>query len=167
MTGLDATAADPCGTCPWRNENHGKRHPDGWYTRRNQDRLWGGLRRGDAMSCHPTDPGNEVSPAAQAAGYKPAPEGAKVIECRGGMILQQREMHLLQEDHDNDLSAYRRARPFGLTRDGVRELVLRLLLGGVPFVGGRKMPLLNLDLPVSHHRLPWTGMPGAQPREEE
>lgn len=45
-----------CLACPWRLSNQGRPTPGGWYTRRNLDRLWAGLRRGTRMSCHPTDP---------------------------------------------------------------------------------------------------------------
>ena len=58
-------AKSPCQACPWRVENHGKRHPDGWYTKANLRRLWSGIRRGEEMSCHPTDPSNPVSERAQ------------------------------------------------------------------------------------------------------
>lgn len=167
--GLTPSDAQPCVTCPWLLTNHGKRHPDGWYTKRNQDRLWGGLRRGEAMSCHPTDPGNTVSDAAQAAGYRPAPPRSTILECRGGVILQQREVHLLTEEYGTDVRRYRQARPFGLTREGVSAVVMRLVLGGVPLIGGRPMARPDLNAPVNHHRFPpWVPVtpqpePGGQP----
>lgn len=162
----EPSEAEPCRTCPWRLDNHGKRHPDGWYTQRNRDRLWSGLRNGSAMSCHPTDPDNEVSPAAQAAGHKPAPADSQVLECRGGIILQQREVHLLTVAHGGDQRSYRAARPLGLTRAGIAAVVMRLLYGGVPLVGGRKMALPNLNAPVSHHRLPpWADVTEPPPEE--
>lgn len=159
---LSPSDASPCAGCPWRTTNHGKRHPDGWYTRRNQDRLWAGLRNGSAMSCHPTDSGNEVSPAAQAKGYRPAPEGAQVLECRGGVILQQRELHLLGEVYGAEYAPYRQARPGGLTRAGVGALVMRLAFGGVPIIGGTPMGRPDLDAPVGHHRLSWPGLTAGQ-----
>lgn len=155
----EPSSADPCGTCPWRTTNQGKPHPDGWYTAANRRRLWAGLRNGNGMTCHPTDPDNVVSPAAQAAGYKPAPEGAEFLECRGAVILQQREMQLLMHVHDGDQAAYRRARPPGLTRAGVAYMARRLLFPGVPMIGGPAMGRPNLDAPVSHPRLPWTPEP--------
>lgn len=70
-------SASPCGTCPWREENHGRENPEGfdpealaeehpdqnfydWYTEENLLRLWGGngkpgISDGEAMSCHATD----------------------------------------------------------------------------------------------------------------
>lgn len=163
MTGLQTSEADPCLACPWRTSNHGKRHPDGWYTRRNQDRLWTGLRNGDAMSCHPTDPGNEVTPAAQAKGYRPAPAAAEPLECRGAIILQQRELHLLGQNFGGNYRHYRQARPGGLTRAGASALILRLAFGGVPVIGGAPMGRPNLNAPVSHHRLSWTPITEVQP----
>jgi hypothetical protein len=154
----DPSSADPCVHCPWRLSNQGKPHPDGWYTRGNLARLWSGLRHGEAMSCHPTDPGNVVSEAAQAAGYRPAPPGTEPQECRGAVILQQREMHLLCDDgaYANNVKAYRKGRPAGLLRDGISVIAARLVFGGVPFLGGRKMARPNLNHPdVGYHRLPW------------
>jgi hypothetical protein len=143
--------ADPCRACPWRAENHGKRHPDGWYSKANRARLWSGLRRGEGMSCHPTDPANPVSEQAERAGYKAAPEHAEVRECVGALVLQQREMQLL-----NDLGSiaeYRRERPRGLTAEGIARLVERLVFGGA--FGSRPMPRPDLNAEVGHDPLPW------------
>lgn len=63
-------APHACSACPWRLANQGKRHPDGWYAKANLSRLWSRLRRGEAMSCHPSDPNNEVSEKAQALGLQ-------------------------------------------------------------------------------------------------
>lgn len=158
MTGPEPSAADPCKTCPWRTSNHDQPHPEGWYRRGNLDRLWKGLRDGESMSCHPTDPDNPVSEAAQAAGYRPAPPGTQRLECRGGAILQQREIHLFQTDHDGDLRAYRKARPSGMTRYGLQVIVLRLAFGGVPFIGGPPMARPDLNAPVGYRKLPWTNI---------
>lgn len=155
----DPSSADPCVHCPWRLSNQGKPHPDGWYTRGNLARLWKGLRAGEGMSCHPTDPDNHVSDAARAAGYRPAPPGTVRQECRGAVILQQREMHLLCDEngHDNNVKAYRAARPDGLTRQGIQAIAARLIFGGVPILGGPKMPRPNLNHPdTGYDRLPWT-----------
>lgn len=155
MTGTDRPSdADPCGACPWRTANHARRHPDGWFTARNRDRLWVGLRRGEAMSCHTTDPDNPVSDKAQAAGYRPAPAGSQVLECRGGVILQQRELHLMINRY-GDVAAYRKARPRGLTRDGLRRLLARLAFGGMPFLGTPRMGRPDLNAEVGHTPLPW------------
>jgi hypothetical protein len=147
-------AAEPCRACPWRLSNQGKRHPDGWYTKSNLARLWVGLRRGESMSCHPTDPTNPVSDKAVAAGYRPAPDSAEVRECVGAAILQQREVHLLGEALD--LPTYRKARPRGLTREGLAQLVARLAFGGT-ILGGPAMARPDLNHPdVGHQAVPWT-----------
>lgn len=139
----------PCAQCPWRTENHGKRHPGGWYTKANRQRLWARLRRGDSMTCHPTDPTNPVP-----EGMAPAPEHATTHECAGALILQQRELMYLQSAPD--LKSYRRSRPSGLTVEGIQELISRALFGGVPMIGGRKMAEPDLNEPVSHDALgPW------------
>jgi hypothetical protein len=148
--------AAPCRDCPWRLDNQrGRTHPDGWFTAKNRDRLWTRLRRGDAMSCHRTDPSNPVSQAAAERGYRPVPEGTQVLECRGAVILQQREMHLLMNRHDMDIAGYTRARPRGLTRAGITALVLRMAFGGVPIVGGPAMGRPDLDAEVGHTPLQW------------
>lgn len=146
------TSTQPCRQCPWLIENHGKRHPDGWYRKANRARLWAGLRRGEAMSCHPTDPANPVSLRAQAAGSRPAPAHAEVRECIGALILQQREMQLAGE-HPR-FATYQRARARGLTRTGLARLLERYLLGGTP-LGGRAMSRPNLNTPVAMDDLPW------------
>jgi hypothetical protein len=147
------SAPDPCIACPWRTANHGRRHPDGWYTAANRDRLWAGLRRGEQMSCHPTDPDNPVSDAAAAAGYRPAPEHAQRRECVGAIVLQQRELMLVQEAPT--IAAYRKDRPRGLTREGIARLVERAIFGGTP-IGGPAMPRPDLNGEVGHGPLPWT-----------
>ncbi len=146
-------AANPCRACPWLIENHGKPHPDGWYTKRNRDRLWVGLRNGEQMSCHPTDPRNPVSDRAAEAGYQAAPEHAQTRVCTGGLVLQQREMQLFSEAES--LAAYRRARPRGMTRTGLWALANRLVFGGT-CLGGDEMTRPNLNAQVGHDPLPWT-----------
>jgi hypothetical protein len=151
----DTTTPDPkaCRACPWRLSNQGKRHPDGWYTKANLARLWAGLRRGQSMSCHPTDPDNLVSEQAQAHGYKLAPDHAEVRECTGALILAQREAMRLDRDYGGDPKAYRRARTRGLTRDGIAALIERVMFGGT-FIGGAPMPRPDLnDADIGHSPL--------------
>lgn len=137
-------SVDPCSACPWGAVHAGKRHTGGWYTKANRARLWRGLRRGESMSCHPTDPQVEISARAQEQGSRPAPDHAKLRECMGALILQQREFMYCQEDYSGDVALYRRQRPFGLTKDGLRVLVARFVLGGTP-LGGRELPRPNLN----------------------
>lgn len=139
------SGSSPCAQCPWRTSNHGKRHPDGWYTKANRQRLWAGLRRGDPMTCHPTDPENPVP-----LGTRAVPETVQTKECAGAIILQQREVWYWQHLFKGDFQVYRKARPFGLTRDGLAAMVSRLIFGGVPVVGGPAISRPNLNEPVSH-----------------
>lgn len=148
----------PCSECPWRTSNQGTHHPGGWYTAKNLKRLWAGLRRGESMSCHPTDVNNPLPP-----GFDEVPEGVQAHECTGGLILQQRELMVLQDPfeafHMTPVQHYRKTRPFALTAQGIRILVFRaqsgaaagLLMGRVTMAS----PDLN-TLDIGHAPLgPW------------
>jgi len=132
-----------CPPCPWRLSNRGKPHPDDWYAPENLERLWQGVRDGEPMSCHPTDPSNPVTPEAQAAGYRPAPAGAKRLECIGAVVAAQRELQILDTIFEGDYRAYRRARPAGLTKVGAGEIVSRLMFGHTPLAVSMPRPDLN------------------------
>lgn len=138
---VEAATPKPCVDCPWRTENHGRRHADGWFTKANRARLWARLRRGEAMTCHRTDPDNPVPD-----GYRTVPETATTHLCAGAEVLQQREVMKLQAI-GGDVSAYRRRWPRGLTTEGLRAIVVRHLYGGVPMVGGVPLGKVNLDEP--------------------
>ena len=71
-------------------------------------RLWAGMRRGEHMTCHPTDPHNPVIEKALAKGIQPAPESARTIQCIGAVILQQREWMVFQDVYGGNLARYRR-----------------------------------------------------------
>lgn len=143
----------PCAQCPWRISNQGKRHPGGWYTRRNLERLWAGMRRGEDMTCHPTDPDNPVTEAMALRGVKRAPEAATTVECAGSLILKQREFMRAQDAlkaHGNiagGMAAYRKAHPRGLTKRGFIKLVQRMMFGGSPLAPGPTMSTPNLNDP--------------------
>lgn len=148
----------PCAACPWLTANHGKPHPHGWYLLKNLRRLWRELRRGQTMSCHPTDPDNVVPPGAA----EPPPDAA-TRECAGALVLMQRETMRMQRAAEaaqaagakDGLARYRHAHPKGLTRGGICEVVARATMGGTPF-GGLAMARPDLNLPVSHPDLvPW------------
>lgn len=150
------SANSPCRQCPWRLSNQGTGTPGGWYSKKNRTRLWAGLRRGESMTCHPTDPAfNDAELKAQGyAGFRPAPVGATTRECAGAMIVVQREFDLMQREYDHDFSAYRRGRPNGLMRDGVLAILERAMFGGV---FARTIRMLNLvDSDVGHPDLPWS-----------
>lgn len=155
-------APAPCQWCPWLLDNHTRRHPDGWYTKANRRRLWAGLRRGESMACHPTDPTNPVSQAARAAGYRPAPPHSQVRECTGALVLVQREAQIFS-DLAGSVADYRRLRRNGLVREGLIRIVERYLFGGTPF-GGRKLPKPDLNAPVGHTGLSWPVDPPDTPK---
>lgn len=89
-------ATPPCKGCPFRPENFGKRTDGGFYTKKNIRRLWSGVRRGEVMICHATDPNAHEtgSPA------KPKPgqikEGGERV-CLGALALYRQEEALLVE----------------------------------------------------------------------
>jgi hypothetical protein len=131
----------PCSACPWRTANHGNRHPGGWYTKANRRRLWAGMRRGEAMTCHPTDPANPVP-----EGWPCPPADTVTRECAGFQILVMREMSLIERMVKSIparlvFAQYRRIRPRGLTRQGMEATIARQFLSGTP---------------LSHHHYPFT-----------
>lgn len=129
----------PCANCPWRKSNQGKPHPHGWYTVQNLRRLWKGLRTGEApgMTCHPTDPNNEVP-----EGCRAAPEGAEAKECAGALLLVQKELNIFQKDPKGYLKARGRR---GLSKYGIAWWgISRCSLGGTP-MGGDKMSVIADD----------------------
>lgn len=144
-----AKCSVPCAQCPWRTANQGKRTPWGFYSKANLKRMWSGIRRaygGEAQSCHPTDTSHPDHIAAGAKGDKP-------VECAGSVIVVMRELQKLA-DEDNCITPescdkyLAETKGFGLTRAGIQHWALyRYQLGGVPFLGGNKLPLVNVDDP--------------------
>lgn len=149
----------PCAHCPWRVANQGKRHPGHWYTKANLRRLWSGLRRGEDMTCHPTDPEMDVP-----EGLPTVPETARTTVCTGALVLKQREFmrfqRIVEAHEDWSLrqvhAEYRHQHPRGLTLDGLRSLLEESVFGGTP-LGGVGMTRPNLNLPgIGHPDLvPW------------
>lgn len=145
VTAARVTGAKVCAQCPWRTENQGTPSPGGFYTRANLTRLWGQIRRGGGMqSCHLTDPSH---PDHLAAGCS---ENAKARECPGSVLLVLREVAQMADagGHVNEVGVrqYRAARRRGLTREGLLYwLISRIQLGGVPFLGGPKVPEVDED----------------------
>jgi len=131
-------APTACSACPWRKSNQGKPHPHNWYAQSNLDRLWRGLRTGEApgMSCHPTDARNEVPD-----GHRAAPDGSIMHECAGSLLLVQRE---LTEAQRVGVESYPKRMPF-LSKSGLRWWGLaRVVFAGTP-VGGPPMPVIDED----------------------
>ena len=127
-----------CSACPWRRANLGKPHPHGWFEQSNLDRLWAGLRTGEApgMTCHPTDPNNLVP-----EDHTPAPEDGTTLECTGALVLIQRELRVFERD----VHGYSKRAPF-LSRQGLLWWAVKrgsALAGTI--VGGPPMPVLVDD----------------------
>lgn len=94
-----------------------------WYSKKNLMRLWNGLRRGEAMVCHATDP------QANDYGGKPAPKGHDRL-CVGQLILIHRHLKLLERTAS--FAAYRNgAGKYPLTKEGLGRWVERILFGGL------------------------------------
>ena len=146
----------PCSACPWRVENHGRKNEWGFYTPKNRKRLWNQIRGADRsgecrpQSCHPTDPGH---PDHIAAGAKP---GSVPKECPGSVILVYREIEKIiaagagtgreREITPEGIKAYQKAHRDGLTNRGILYWVMeRITYGGVPFVGGPKLPDVDVN----------------------
>lgn len=133
-----------CAQCPWRKSNHGKKHRFGFYTKANLRRLWNQIRQGGGVqSCHLTDPSH---PDHVAVGTK---LDAKAQECPGSVIVVLREVGKMATDgvvDDVGLDRYRKNRKRGLTKTGILYWVVsRMQMGGVPFIGGPKLPTVHDD----------------------
>lgn len=115
-----------CAACPWRLSNQGMRHAGGWYTPANLRRLWRGLRNGERMTCHPTDPRmNECF-----GGEGTVKDDAVTHECTGSLIVAQREMMVLQGAYHSNPKEYARGRPGGVTTRGFVAMIERYVFGG-------------------------------------
>lgn len=121
----------PCPGCPWLIKNHGKPSPEivaelrknnlhiwPWYTVTNARRLWSGIRRGEPMLCHETDP------KASRYGGKDATSGHERM-CVGMMILVAKHVNGIQTF--KSFKDYTAANPLGFTRRGFSTWLDRLL----------------------------------------
>lgn len=130
-------APKACVACPWRKANQGKPHPHGWYDQSNLDRLWRGLRTGEApgMTCHPTDTNNLVP-----EGHREPPESAVRHECTGALILVQRELRHVEVNP----TGYPRRFPF-LSKSGVLWWAFSRCVLADTLLGADPMPALEDD----------------------
>ena len=135
MSGCTAT---PCPECPWRTSNHGRRHPGGFFTKRNRQRLWNNIRGGgNQQSCHLTDPSHPDH--IEHAGVDPERPREKIQECMGSVVLVVRELKHLErlgggEATPEAIDAYLETRRrIGLKRDGlIYNLLGRIVYAGAP-----------------------------------
>lgn len=134
----------PCSACPWRKSNSRKKvktkdMPYGWYSQKNLDRLWSGLRTGEApgMTCHPTDGSNPLP-----EGMEPPKETIEKRECAGALLLVQRELKLIEELGPKEYLKRSKARR-GLTKDGITWWAMgRCAFAGTPLGGD---PMIKIE----------------------
>jgi hypothetical protein len=148
----------PCAQCPWRTENQGKRHPHSFYTKANLRRLWRGLRDGERMTCHPTDPTMD-----EFEGYEATAEREVTHECAGALILIQREIMRFSdaakeaeaEGAKDGLRRYRSRFPRGLTKNGIAAHLWNAMVAGPTHLTAARP---NLNEPgIGHPDIPeWT-----------
>jgi hypothetical protein len=129
-TGENDACAHACATCPWLKQNHGKPHPQKWYTTTNLKRLWNGIRRGEGMICHATDPQSIEY------GGKGAQAGHERM-CIGSLVLVIRSLRRLEH---GDLKAYRAGVGLRMTKPGMLEWAGRIMMAGTP-LGPRRQVL--------------------------
>jgi hypothetical protein len=132
LTEVRPATGKACSKCPWRLANQGQPHPHGFYTKANLRRLWAGIRRGARMSCHPTDPR-----MAEFEGYEKTAGVSCTHECSGALVLVQRELQRFKDAAEaagaaggssDGLQRYRREHPKGLTREGLAEHVMSMVM---------------------------------------
>lgn len=138
-TAIAPPAERPCAACPWLVANHGRPHPDGWYTKANRRRLWGGLRQGEMMTCHPTDPDN---PAPSDRPEAVAPAGRPTRLCAGAWALIMVEVSHVDAElrrPGGSFARYRAERPHpAMTKEGAAAQAMRAF---VRMPGSPAMPL--------------------------
>lgn len=139
--------ASPCATCPWRRENHGKPHADGWYDPKNLRRLWNGIRQGEQMICHATDP-----ESIDYGGDREVSPGHERI-CVGALALVQAHVEVIEkiakglpEGQRTLWRDYRKVASvpnLRMTMRGVHAHAERIIFGGV--FGGVPVPRTLTD----------------------
>jgi len=142
----------PCKGCPFLRSNHGKRTKEGFYTQKNLRRLWSGIRNGERMICHATDPNahESGSPAYPKPGQ--IKEGNERV-CLGALVLWKREEALLIEA--GGMSKYKKhpksAKP-PMNIEGFAVVANDAIFGKV--FGGPKIDYLAPDMSADVG-LPW------------
>lgn len=142
----------PCKGCPFLRANQGKRTKGGFYTVKNLRRLWHGVRTGETMICHATDPNayETGSPAEPKPGQ--IKEGGERV-CLGALFLYKREEALMAELEDFKL--YRkdpRSATPAMTREGFLRVIEAVMFGGTPLGSGIKFLMPDMTADVA---LPW------------
>jgi hypothetical protein len=150
-------APRPCAQCPWRTRNQTRVDRHGFYSLANLQRLWEGLRDGERMACHPTDPA-----MAEFTGYEQTASRRQTHECAGALVLIHRELHRLhtatkQTAPGDALALYRdTVGELALTSKGIASHAFALLAGRPPLCGG--VEVRRVDLTDADSAMP--GLPG-------
>jgi len=166
--------AKACATCPFLRANHGKPNPEGydpkraskehghqfhdWYSTKNLARLWnGGLKRGEGMVCHATDPG------AHEYGGKSAPPGNERL-CVGALAVVAKHVMffkaLIEGEPDIKPAESRRryraaAGKYPMPPEGLFGWVWQMGLGRTDILGGLSIPESLEAETVESVGVPW------------
>lgn len=169
---IERRLPQPCAECPWRLSNHCREHEHGFYDDDNRERLWAGLRSGEApgMTCHPTDPD-----MAEFEGYEKTATRVVTYECAGAVVLIQRELAIIQNIAEGLgivnreatkrtstklTDAYADFRPEGLTIVAAMNFGLRTVMESTPpfpVFGQPTQDFLDQPVAVNEGKLPWEG----------
>lgn len=119
-----------CATCPWRKanqENPPANLPKEWYTRKNLDRLWNGVRTGKTPNhiCHALDPDAKDYGGPEKSG------GVKQV-CAGMTFLLIQEVNAMNAA--GTLKGYQEAREKPLSKRGALVVLEQSVFGGYPTV---------------------------------
>jgi hypothetical protein len=164
--------SSPCATCPFLKSNFGKPSPEGfdprrataqhgrrfydWYSLENLRRLWnGGIRKGEVMICHATDPGAEVYGGKSAAPGNERP-------CLGSIAVVIRHLKfiegLIKEGRQPNEwpKLYRAAAgPYPLTKAGMFAWAMMVNTGRTDLLGGMPIPESLPAAAVEACGVPW------------
>lgn len=164
----------PCATCPFLRANFGKPNPEGydpkaataqhgrqffdWYSTKNLARLWnGGLKRGEGMICHATDPNaTEYGGKACAPGNERLCVGALAVvmlHLKWFEGLLKREPELKPSE---SMKRYRAAAgKYPMPRDGMLGWAWQFGLGRTDIMGGLTIPRSLTPSVVESCGVPW------------
>ena len=140
---IESCGSTACGTCPWLRSNHGKKHSAGWYTKTNLRRLWGGMRQGENMICHATDP-NSITYG-----------GDKLVQpgherpCVGALVLVKHSFNRLEEL--KSLKDYKTGVGQRMSKGGMVRWAERIMFAGTA-MGGPELLMPNMQQDVG---VPW------------
>jgi hypothetical protein len=164
----------PCATCPFLRVNFGKPNPEGydpkktaaehgrqffdWYSEKNLARLWnGGLKRGEGMLCHATDP-----TAHEYGGARVSPGNERI--CIGALTIVFRHVHFFEEllskdPHIRPAEARRQYRAvagkYPMPREGLFAWAWQFGIGRTDILGGLALPRSVRGEAVESCGVPW------------